>query len=100
MTERVMQRERRLRLGFGIDAMKQLKVCVCCGTVSHADQNQCLSCGAELPKETLYEFYRSRHRKCGHCHAVVSGDASFCPTCGRQLPKDPKTDETTNFDLR
>lgn len=88
MTELAMRNERRLRLGFGIDAMKRLKVCSCCGAISHADQAQCRSCGAALPKETLYEFYRSRHKQCGHCHAIVSKDAAYCPTCGRKLPQE------------
>lgn len=91
MTELAMQNERRLRLGFGIDAMKKLRVCSCCGTVADANEIQCHSYGAALPKETLYEFYRARHKQCAHCHAIVSSDASFCPACGRKIPTETKT---------
>lgn len=87
MTELAMQKERRLRLGFGIDAMKRLKVCRCCGAVACANEPRCLSCGVALPRETLYELYRARHKQCEHCRAIVSGDASFCPACGRKIQK-------------
>lgn len=91
MTELTMRNERRLRLGFGTEAMKRLKVCHCCGRVACVNETQCRSCGEALPRETLYELYRSRHKQCGSCHAIVSRDASFCPACGRKIPTETKT---------
>ena len=97
MTELTMRNERRLRLGFGIDAMKKQKVCARCGTVSDADETQCRSCGEALPRETLYEFYRARHKQCESCHAIVSGDALFCPACGRKIQAETETGEKILF---
>lgn len=87
MTEIAMQKERRMRLGFGVGAMKSLKVCSGCGAVSCAKRTKCHACGEALPRETLYDIYKARHKQCAHCHAIVSGDASFCPTCGRKIQK-------------
>lgn len=98
MTEIAMrreQKERRLRLGFGIEAMKKRKVCTACGTICCTNESRCRTCGAELPKETLYELYRARHRQCGHCHAIVPPEASFCPACGRKL-REKSNDQSTD----
>lgn len=92
MTELAMRNERRLRFGFGTDAMKKLKVCALCGTVSHVKLTKCPACGTVLPKETLYTIYKARHKQCEHCHAVVANEATFCPACGRKLRTEVKTD--------
>ncbi|WP_368075578.1 zinc-ribbon domain-containing protein [uncultured Dysosmobacter sp.] len=47
-----------------------------------------MSCGAALPKETLYDFYRARHRCCPGCGVVVTDVAVYCPECGTRLSKE------------
>ena len=73
------------RLGFGTNAMKQIKVCGSCGIVSPAGETRCVSCGAELPAETVYQQYQKRHKSCGGCGVVVSDALRYCPQCGRFL---------------
>ena len=46
-----------------------------------------MSCGAALPNETLYDFYRARHRCCPGCGVVVTDVAVYCPECGAHLPE-------------
>ena len=72
-------------LGFGTNAMKQIKVCGSCGVVSSAAETDCVSCGAALPEETLYQQYQKRHKSCGSCGLVVSGTLRYCPQCGASL---------------
>lgn len=72
-------------LGFGTNAMKQIKVCGTCGVVSPAGETACVSCGAALPEETLYQQYQKRHKSCAGCGVVLADHARFCPQCGRNL---------------
>ena len=52
------------------------------------NRTDCISCGAALPKETLYDFYRARHRCCPGCGVVVTDVAVYCPECGTRLSKE------------
>ncbi|MDO4733151.1 MAG: hypothetical protein Q4B50_06535 [Bacillota bacterium] len=86
-----MSKEEKLRLagmtrfGFGPEAMKQTKVCRVCRKTCRAKESLCGFCGAVLPRETLFELYKSYHLYCPDCDTVVSSDVFFCPTCGRVL---------------
>ena len=75
------------RYGFGPEVMKQTKVCPLCGTTADADESECFRCGADLPGETLFDLYKSRHQYCDHCGTVVSNTSTFCPECGTQLKR-------------
>lgn len=55
------------RFGFGPDVMKQTKVCRVCGGTADAAQRYCSDCGAELPRETLFDLYKSHHLFCTKC---------------------------------
>ena len=74
-----------LYCGFGPDVMKQTKVCRICGCSCDAGETYCEECGAVLPKETLFDLYRSQHLSCPACDTVVANEACFCPKCGKQL---------------
>jgi len=73
------------KYGFGPGAMKKIKVCRICKKPCNANEYYCESCGAVLPKETLFDLYRSQHLCCPECDTVVSKYSRFCPKCGRQL---------------
>ena len=73
------------QLGFGPEVMKQTKVCPVCGVTAGADEDECIRCGAELPQETLFELYKSRHKYCDKCGTVIANNAVYCPECGVQL---------------
>jgi len=73
--------------GFGPEAMKLTKVCRCCKKTSDSDRKYCEQCGAILPRETLYDLYKSFHLYCHACDTVVANDAKYCPKCGRSLYK-------------
>ena len=75
------------RYGFGPEVMKQTKVCPLCGSTADADESECFCCGADLPGETLFDLYKSRHQYCDHCGTVVSNTSTFCPECGTQLKR-------------
>ncbi len=62
--------------------------CPACGRGNGAYRTDCISCGAALPKETLYDFYRARHRCCPGCGVVVTDVAVYCPECGTRLSKE------------
>lgn len=81
----VLRLEQMDALGFGVNAMKQIRICTNCGVVSPASGKQCVSCGAELPAQTLYEQYRSRHKCCGSCEIIVPAGSRYCPQCGNKL---------------
>ena len=72
-------------LGFGTNAMKQVKVCGTCGVISPVKETVCVSCGSALPAETMYDQYRKRHKSCEQCGTVVPAAALFCPQCGTRL---------------
>ena len=70
------------RFGFGPEVMKQTKVCPVCGATADADEVECFHCGAELPRETLFDLYKSQHQYCAHCGTVAADRSVFCPECG------------------
>lgn len=73
------------KFGFGPEIMKESKVCSSCGCTCTAEDSFCKNCGAELPRETLYDFYKCRHLYCSSCDTVVRKTATFCPECGKRL---------------
>ena len=75
------------QLGFGPEVMKQTKVCPACGTTAGADETECFRCGADLPQETLFDLYKSRHQSCAQCGTVVARTSTYCPECGAQLKR-------------
>ena len=77
------------QLGFGPEVMKQTKVCPNCGTTADADEAECFQCGADLPRETLFDLYKSRHQYCAHCGTVVASTSAYCPECGARLKRQP-----------
>ena len=60
------------RFGFGIDVMKETKVCKQCGAATVAEKHVCSHCGAKLPQESLFQFYQRMHRLCPLCDTVLS----------------------------
>ena len=77
------QRARLMRqCGFGPEVMRRTKVCKVCGSSLDAEAFYCKSCGAVLPRETLFDFYRSQHLSCPACDTVVAKNTRFCPRCG------------------
>lgn len=79
--ERIRQ-ESMEHFGFGIPSMKKARICNHCGKVASAKQAYCNSCGSKLPKETVYEQYRSMHRSCQNCGTVLTRSYGYCPQCG------------------
>ena len=86
-TKRALRRVVLLEYGFGPETLRGRKVCPVCGRANSADRTDCADCGARLPENTLYDFYRSRHRCCPSCGVVVTDVARYCPECGARLPK-------------
>ena len=86
-TERALRRVVLLEYGFGPETLRGRKVCPVCGKANSAGQTDCADCGAALPENTLYDFYRSRHRCCPGCGVAVTNVALYCPECGTRLPK-------------
>lgn len=60
-TKRALRRVVLLEYGFGPETLRGRKVCPVCGRANSADRTDCADCGARLPENTLYDFYRSRH---------------------------------------
>ena len=75
------------RFGFGPEVMKQRKVCRVCRITCEAREFICSECGATLPRETLFELYKSYHLYCLCCGTIVSSRAQYCPECGMSLRK-------------
>ncbi len=73
------------RFGFGPIIMKQIKVCRICGGSCAATEQYCTECGAILPKETLFDLYKSQHLYCPACDTVVADTSLYCPECGKKL---------------
>ncbi len=71
--------------GFGVEAMKQIKVCAECGNSSSANQQFCTECGHRLPEKTLYDTYKERHKCCPACDTVVTDESDYCQQCGAKL---------------
>ncbi len=87
MTEKteVIRLENMKQYGFGVEAMKQVKICGKCGNTLAADQQFCTECRHRLPKKTLYDIYKERHKVCPACDTVVSNETEFCPQCGKRI---------------
>ncbi len=71
--------------GFGIEAMKQIKVCHKCGNTLSASQQFCTACGHRLPEKSLYDMYKERHKTCPACDTVVTNECDYCPQCGKKI---------------
>lgn len=82
---RIIRTENKRRFGFGIERMKEIKVCEHCGAVAAAGRVFCPDCAKLLPRETVYAQYQKRHRCCKGCGTVVSNRMNFCPDCGQKL---------------
>ena len=80
-TKKALRRVSLLEYGFGPETLRGRKVCPVCGKANSAGQTA-------LPKETLYDFYRARHRCCPGCGVVVTDVAVYCPECGTWLSKE------------
>jgi|GEM_PF-867139 len=95
MTERLeaIRLENMKELGFGIERMKELKVCTKCGQPSPSGQQFCTECGVRLPAKTLYDIYKERHTVCPHCDTVVAKGSEFCPQCGTKIERNINNDE-------
>ena len=63
-TKKALRRVSLLEYGFGPETLRGRKICPACGRGNGAYRTDCIFCGAALPKETLYDFYLSRHRCC------------------------------------
>ena len=87
-TTKAWRRVSLLEYGFGPETLRGRKICPACGRGNGAYRTDCISCGAALPKETLYDFYRARHRCCPGCGVVVTDVAVYCPECGTRLSKE------------
>ncbi len=72
-------------LGFGVQAMKRIKVCAKCGNPSPTNQQFCKECGSRLPDKTLYDEYKERHQTCPNCDAVMHDESLYCSQCGTRL---------------
>ena len=73
------------RYGFGPGIMRNIRICTECGMPSPAAEKHCRTCGAKLPRETLFQQYKKRHRFCTRCETVVAKSAQFCPECGTRI---------------
>ena len=74
--------------GFGPRAMKRIKVCAHCGAMSPSTQWFCRACGKRLPRDTLFQLYKNRHKSCPTCETVVASSYHYCPQCGTPLDQD------------
>lgn len=70
--------------GFGYEVMKAIRVCEKCGKPTSAKILLCQNCGAFLPRKTLFDIYRRRHKTCRMCGAVLSDAMKYCPKCGKK----------------
>nr|MBQ4319245.1 zinc ribbon domain-containing protein [Clostridia bacterium] len=73
------------RFGFGPNVMKKIKVCTNCGKPLGKQYTFCSSCGSHMPKDTLFQLYRSMHKSCQKCETVVPEWMIFCPNCGTRI---------------
>ena len=80
-----MRQENMDYFGFGPRAMRRIKVCAHCGAMSPSTQWFCRECGKRLPRDTLFQFYQSRHKSCPTCETVVVSSYHYCPQCGTML---------------
>jgi len=73
--------------GFGPGAMRLIKICRCCRKRCDSNRKYCDQCEAILPRETLFDLYKSFHLYCHACDTVVADTARYCPECGKSLYK-------------
>ena len=73
------------RFGFGPNVMKKIKVCVRCGRIVKTKGYVCPECGERLPRETLFDCYKRRHKICPDCDTVLTDDSKFCSNCGKPV---------------
>lgn len=83
--QEVIRLENMKQCGFGVDSMKQIKVCTRCGNTSSVKQQFCTECGYRLPDKSLYEIYKERHKICPKCETVVTDESDYCPQCGEKI---------------
>lgn len=81
----ILRQENMKQHGFGPSIMREIRVCTECGTAAPVSELKCRECGKKLPRETLYQQYRNRHRFCARCDTVVANDVQFCPECGTRI---------------
>lgn len=81
----VIRLENMKQYGFGVEAMKLIKVCTRCGNTSSTNQQFCTECGYRLPEKTLYDTYKERHKICPQCETVVTDETDYCPQCGEKI---------------
>ena len=60
-TKKALRRVSLLEYGFGPEILRGRKICPACGRGNGAYRTACISCGAALPKETLYDFLSLIH---------------------------------------
>ncbi len=89
-TKKALRRVVLLEYGFGPETLRERKVCPACGKANDAQSATCTDCGGALPRKTLYDLYRARHRCCPGCGVAVTDVAVYCPECGTRLPRAPK----------
>lgn len=70
---------------FGIDGMKQMRVCPHCGGAASAKLHVCPDCGRKLLQSNLFQLYQRSHRLCPVCDTVLSDSMHFCPHCGNNV---------------
>ena len=80
-----IRQENMERYGFGTNIMRNIRICPECGIPAAASERNCQECGSKLPRETLFQQYKKRHRSCPHCETVVTETAQFCPECGTRI---------------
>ncbi len=87
MTEKLeaIRLENMKQYSFGVEAMKEIKVCTICGNTSPAHQQFCTECGHRLAEKTLYDIYKERHKTCPNCDTVVADECDYCPQCGEKI---------------
>jgi len=81
-----LRREHMKQGGFGVEAMKAIKVCGQCGHPSPGAEAYCRECGCKLSDKTLYDIYKERHLVCSVCDTVMVSDSKYCPQCGNKTP--------------
>ena len=87
MTEKLeyLRRENMRECGFGVDAMKDIRICTECQNPSPSGEAYCRECGCKLPDKTMYDIYKERHTVCPACDTVIARDSEYCPQCGRKI---------------
>jgi len=71
--------------GFGLESMKESKVCTHCGKITKAKYLFCRECGKKLPNDSLYQKYKEKHLYCSKCETIVSDTTIYCPQCGHKI---------------